>query len=444
VLNAWWITAFVPLGIILGLYFACDVWLWAFGRASAFSTASLTRGFEPFEELIRRLREAPAKGEAAAEARKQGATVPDALKQGSTDAKDLGAVGALENPADAAVLVPFMVLAIPAVVFYGLFKHGFHIPVALSLAVPSGVAFFLVMGFAGEALKGSRAAFFTAVAAILGGVLCFAYYPALANQLSPKEVFESYQRLHRDGEPLALLGVGGRTAAYYAGGQPQSFHDTASAYQWLTAGGSGQRRFMAIKAEELPRLNQMYREHAQPRINLPVLDARSSQILLVSSALRADDKNENPLGKIVLANPPAKYQRKIDANMEDKLQVLGFDITDGTKLVEAVAPGKKYHMRVYYKVLAPVQAEWEGFIHIDGYHRRHNGDHKPTEAKYPFGLWLKDDIILDDHEFSLEPNFTPGTYTIFFGLFVGDTRMKVKSGPNDGDNRIIGGNLVVQ
>jgi hypothetical protein len=51
---------------------------------------------------------------------------------------------------------------------------------------------------------------------------------------------------------------------------------------------------------------------------------------------------------------------------------------------------------------------------------------------------------VDDHEFSLEPNFTPGTYSIFFGLFVGDTRMKVKSGPNDGDNRIMGGNLIVQ
>jgi len=34
VLNAWWVTAFVPLGIILGIYFACDVWLWASGARS--------------------------------------------------------------------------------------------------------------------------------------------------------------------------------------------------------------------------------------------------------------------------------------------------------------------------------------------------------------------------------------------------------------------------
>jgi hypothetical protein len=439
VLNAWWITAFVPLGLILGTYFACDVWLWAFGRAGKLTTASFTRGFEPFEDLIRRLREAPP--EAKKDEKKD--EKKDAGEKSDEKTEPKPAEEA-DKPADAAILVPFMVLAIPAGVFYFLYSHGTRIPVALSLAIPSGVAFFLVMGFAGELLKGSRAAFFAVGATLIGGVLCFSYYPALANQLSPKEVFESYQHVRHDDEPLALLGVGGRTAAYYAGGQPQSFHDTASAYQWLVGGG-GQRRFLAIKSEELPRLNQMYRERSEPRANLPVLDARSSQILLASSSLATDEKNENPLGKIVLPAAPTKFQRKIDANLEDKLQVLGYDITDANgRWVEAVSPGKKYHMRVYYKVLAPVGAEWEAFIHIDGYHRRHNGDHKPTQGKYPFSLWLKDDVVVDDHEFSLEPNFTPGTYSIFFGLFVGDTRMKVKSGPNDGDNRIMGGNLIVQ
>ena len=41
-------------------------------------------------------------------------------------------------------------------------------------------------------------------------------------------------------------------------------------------------------------------------------------------------------------------------------------------------------------------------------------------------------------------DLAPGTYTVFFGLFVGETRMKVTSGPNDNDNRIDGGPLRVQ
>jgi hypothetical protein len=308
--------------------------------------------------------------------------------------------------------------------------------------VPTGVAFFLGMGLLGDALR-HRASGLAVGGAVVGFVLCFFYYPALANQLSPKEVFESYRKVC-PGAPLALLGVGGRTAAYYAGGQPQTLNDPQSAYNWLMAGG-GQRRCLAMKAEELPKLNQLWREHApEPRSNLPVLDARSSQILLVASKLESGEKNETPLAGMVLAEPPHP-QRPLDVNMDDKLQVIGIDLVDerGTK-VEAIAPGRTYHLKTYYRVLAPITTEWEAFIHIDGYHRRHNGDHKVMNGKYAMSLWLPNDLVMDDHEFKLEPNFTPGTYTVYFGLFVGDTRLKVKSGPNDGDNRINGGPLRVQ
>jgi hypothetical protein len=190
-------------------------------------------------------------------------------------------------------------------------------------------------------------------------------------------------------------------------------------------------------------MNRAWREKGNPD-NLPVLDARSSQIILVASRLLPGEKNENPLKKIVLTAPP-KPQRKLEANLEDKLEVLGFDITDANgKLVDHVSPSKTYHQKTYFKVLAPMQTEWEMFIHIDGFHRRHNGDHKMAQGKYPMSLWLPGDIVVDDYEFKLEPNFSPGPYTNFFGLFAGDSRLKVKSGPQDGDNRINGGAIRVQ
>ena len=45
--------------------------------------------------------------------------------------------------------------------------------------------------------------------------------------------------------------------------------------------------------------------------------------------------------------------------------------------------------------------------------------------------------------FQLEPNFLPGDYTVFFGLFYGDTRYSVTRGPAQ-DNRVIGGALRVR
>jgi hypothetical protein len=421
-LNAWWATAFLPFVIVFGVMFALDAWRWAFdGRTRAFSTASLTRGFEPFEELFARLKEG---------------YEPD-----EEDKKNRWFISA-------GVLVPLMVLAVPGGIIAYLVTHSYKWPVAIALGIPSGIALFLVIGFLGDLLGGSRTAGFSVLAAVPGFVLCFGYYPALANQLSPKEVFESYARVHKTGEPLALLGVGGRTAAYYAGGQVETLTDNQRAFTWLLGGGSGGRRYMAMRAEELPKINELYRQQTHaggaPAQNLPVLDARSSQILLVASSLLPNEKNQSPLMKILIPSMPTP-QHKLTVDMEGKLEVLGYDITDlNGKLVDSIGPGRKYHMRTYYKVLAPVTTEWEAFIHIDGYRRRHNGDHKPLDGKYPFSLWLKDDLVVDDYEFSLEPNFSPGTYTVFFGLFVGETRMKVVSGPNDNDNRIDGGPLRVQ
>lgn len=444
VLNAWWISAFAPLAIIFAIYFWSDVWVWAFDRAPkrAFGTslkdrllAAASRGFEPFEELAQRLKENDVRGTTykLLIGRLEVSYDPETFKNGI-------------GPVCLFLLVPLMYLQVPGVVFFVLYsKLQLKWIVSLALAVPSGVALFLLLGFLGELFRGSRAAFLAVFGVTVGAILCFSYYPALANQLSPKEIFESYQRIHKANEPLALFGVGGRTAAYYAGGQPLVLKDTTSAYEWLAGAEPGTRRFAAVRAEELPRLNRTYRERTANGQNIPVLDARSSQIILVASSIEESERNQNPLNRIVLSSPP-KPQKRLDANLEDKLEVIGYDIYDAVnnRFVETLGPGKKYHMRTYFKVLQTMQQEWQMFIHIDGQHRRHNGDHAVCEGKYPMAYWLKDDIIMDDHEFTLEPNFSPGPYTLYFGFFIGESRLKVKSGPGDSENRVNGGTLRVQ
>ena len=290
VLNAWWITAIVPLGAILATYFWCDVWLWAF-RGGAHRRLRPGRGFEPFEEVVRQLR--TTKGEAFW--------------------------------VTALVLLPLLYLQVPGAIFVALYKHGTKPLIACALALPSGIAIMLVLGILGDLLRGSRAAFLVLTGVFTGGVLCTSYYPALANQLSPKEVFESYQRVKRPGEPLGLYGVGGRTAAYYAGGQPPTFRDSQQAFDWLNGAGEG-RRFIALASGELARLNFTWRGKHRGQ-NLPILDARSSQILLVASSLAEGERDQNPLGRIILAAPPTP-QRRLDANLEDKLLVLGIDLVD--------------------------------------------------------------------------------------------------------------------
>jgi hypothetical protein len=285
----------------------------------------------------------------------------------------------------------------------------------------------------------SRASFTLVAALISGGTLSFGYYPGVAAQLSPKEGFESYARLAHRGEPLGLLGVRSRAAAYYGGGEAPSFTDAAQAFAWLNEHPQ-ERRWLLLKADDLARMNSLYR--TQTGKNLPILDGRSSQILLASNQL-GDHPNESWLAPLVLDDPPHP-EHPLEVVFEDQLATIGWEVTDKRgNLQKTVVPATKYHLRVYYKVLKPVTGSWKAFVHIDGFQRRFNGDHNVLDGKYAMNLWRPGDVVVDDFEFQLEPNFTPGGYTLYFGFFAGDTRFKVTKGQNH-DNRAIAGVLDVQ
>ncbi len=291
-------------------------------------------------------------------------------------------------------------------------------------------------------VSGSRLprASFTLVAALLaGGTLGFGYYPGLAAQLSPKEAFESYARLSRRGEPLALLSVRSRSAAYYGGGEAPSFNDASRAFGWL-AERPDERRWLLLKADDLPKMNSLYR--AQVGKNLPILDGRSSQILLASNQL-GDHPNESWLSKLVLDDPlpPA---HPLDILFEDQLQAIGWEVSDKSgHVVDTVVPAVTYHLRTFFKVLKPITGTWKSFVHIDGFQRRFNGDHAVLDGRYAMNLWHPGDVVVDDFDFKLEPNFTPGGYTLYFGFFAGDARFKVTRGANH-ENRAIAGTLNVR
>jgi hypothetical protein len=154
------------------------------------------------------------------------------------------------------------------------------------------------------------------------------------------------------------------------------------------------------------------------------------------------ETNENPFAKWVLDDKPAP-QHPLDVDFNGQLHGIGWAVTnrDGEP-VPFVHAGKPYELRFYYEVTRPISGEWQTFIHIDGYQRRFNGDHDTLEGKYPFHLWRPGDFIVDIHPFELEPNFTAGTYTVFYGLFRGDQRLEVKHGEAS-DNRVTAGPIEV-
>jgi hypothetical protein len=298
----------------------------------------------------------------------------------------------------------------------------------------------------------------TALFAMAAGglVLSLGYYPALAAQLSPKGVFDSYRHAARPGEPLGLLGLSATGAAYHAGGRVSTFDQATQAYEWLVAGP--ERRWLVFGQKDLALLNSLYRgggalPNAQAplsapsaghsRHNLPVLDARSSEILLASSQLLGPESSQNPLDVCVLDARPS-LSHPVEGDFGGQLVTLGWEVTTSEgQQVQTLVPGARYQFRIAYHVTQPVSGKWETFIHIDGHNRRFNGDHETLGGKYPFNLWQVGDYILDIHPFTLEPSFVPGAYQVLYGLFAGSRRMEVKRGQHQ-DDRLVAGVVEVR
>ena len=91
----------------------------------------------------------------------------------------------------------------------------------------------------------------------------------------------------------------------------------------------------------------------------------------------------------------------------------------------------------------PFSGPWKTFVHIDGLQQRFNADHDPLQGKYPLHLWRQNDVLVDSTLITLEPNFSPGPYRLYFGLFAGDRRLPVTAGPANED-RIVAGTLQVR
>jgi 4-amino-4-deoxy-L-arabinose transferase-like glycosyltransferase len=297
-------------------------------------------------------------------------------------------------------------------------------------------------------LRRQRVATIAVGGLVAAGIWSFSVMPAVANQFSPKGVFETYRKLGA-GSPIALLGVNPRTAAYdLAGASPTVLNDPRSAYEWLID-GKADKKFLALRSENLAETNRLFRTNASPRANLPILDGRSAQVLLAANGLFGA-KNQNPLDRMVLDGPPTATQdcaredgpicvpsHALNCDIDGQLACVGWELFDTQgKTVTSVSSGQHVRLRLIYRVTGHVSGGWQVFIHVEQpgtATARKTWDHPPLQGKYPMDAWLAGDVIVDDSEFNLEPNMRSGSpIMILTGFFSGSVRMKLLSGPDAG------------
>lgn len=162
--------------------------------------------------------------------------------------------------------------------------------------------------------------------------------------------------------------------------------------------------------------------------------------LAVGCVEQAEDKptkeDEEFIKKNILTTPPTP-QFVVNADLDGKLTYLGMDVSPNP--VEA---GKDVRVTHYWKVNVAPGEGWKMFTHISGTNRQGyaNVDHTPVSGKYPASKWKAGEIIRDQHTFRPPAGWNYDHLEVYTGLYKGQERMAVKSGPQN-ENRVFAGSV---
>jgi hypothetical protein len=183
----------------------------------------------------------------------------------------------------------------------------------------------------------------------------------------------------------------------------------------------------------------MFRSRASFLVLMVVL---SSGCVGGGKSMSSEDRGR--LKAYVLDTPPADMQ-KIDVNFENKVHLIGYKFEPDNG-----HPGSDVKLTYYWRCDDKLDDGWMLFTHTKddgsgklgnldfvGPIREQKGSH---QVLGPDG-WEKGKIYVDEQTLKIPADATGAHITILTGIWKGDSRLRVLSGPNDGDNCAIVGKV---
>lgn len=149
---------------------------------------------------------------------------------------------------------------------------------------------------------------------------------------------------------------------------------------------------------------------------------------------RASFDRKSLLGKVILENPPSDMVR-VEAEF-GTIKLLGYTL-------EPAVPkrGDKVEVRLYWSASAPVDEDYQVFVHGDavgGGARRIHGDHFPADGLYPTDVWQPGEIVVDPFTVRIPSAYGPAQLAINTGLYKENFRVPLTNrglAPADKENR---------
>jgi hypothetical protein len=163
-----------------------------------------------------------------------------------------------------------------------------------------------------------------------------------------------------------------------------------------------------------------------------------------SKGVSAEDKER--LKAYVLEAPPADIPHKLDVNFENKVHLIGYKFAP-----ETAKAGSEVKITYYWRCDEPLEDGWLLFTHT-----KDNGSGKMGNLDFVGPLrdqrsnghqvlgperWEKGKFYVDEQTYKVPDDVSGTEVTIFTGVWKGDARLRIVSGPNDGDNSAIVGKI---
>jgi hypothetical protein len=159
--------------------------------------------------------------------------------------------------------------------------------------------------------------------------------------------------------------------------------------------------------------------------------------------LSSDDKER--LKANILEAPPADLPHKLDVNFENKARLIGYKFDP-----ENARPGQDVKLTYYWRCDDTIEEGWLLFTHTKDetsgklgnldfagpLREEKNGGHQLLGPE----RWEKGKVYVDEQTYRV-PDDVQGDVGVYIGIWKGDARLRIISGPNDGDNSAIVGKI---
>ncbi len=118
--------------------------------------------------------------------------------------------------------------------------------------------------------------------------------------------------------------------------------------------------------------------------------------------------------KIAVPTPSRKPSHVVDANLDNAVRLVGYDLPTGP-----VAAGSEVPLTLYWQVSRALGKDYTVFVHLlnDDDALMGQGDGPPLDNAYPTSFWSAGENLADTHRLKIPANAEPGKHRIVVGLY---------------------------